>query len=121
MTGSPWTLGDFDGLAADEPFPGVHRRAFDSEAATVTQYRFDPSARFPRHRHPQEQITLIQRGEVRFTIGDDVHELSAGAWSVVAGEIEHGIEAGPDGAEIVAMIVPRRQSADAYTVVGGDE
>lgn len=117
MTGSVGTLGDFDGLAAEEPFPGVQRRSFDSDGATVTQYRFDPRARFPLHRHPQEQITIVQRGDIRLTVGDEVHEQSAGAWSVIAGDIEHGIEAGAGGAEFIAVVVPRRGSSDAYTLV----
>jgi quercetin dioxygenase-like cupin family protein len=111
-------LGDFAGLVADEPHPGVHRRTFDSEGATVTQYSFEPSARFPLHQHPQEQITIVQRGALEFTIGDELHELTAGGWSVVPGNVPHSIQAGADGAEIVAIIVPRRESADAYSLVG---
>jgi quercetin dioxygenase-like cupin family protein len=110
--------GSFDDLAADEPYPGVTRRSFSSEQATVTAYAFAPGARFPRHRHAQEQITLVQRGEVTFTVGDDAQTLSAGGFSVVAPDVEHGLEAGPGGAEIVAIVVPRRERLDGYTVVG---
>lgn len=121
MGGVGTLLGDFDGLQADEPYPGVHRRSFDSDGATVTQYSFEPSATFPVHRHEQEQITIVQSGEIRFTIDGEDHELSAGGWSVVAGDIEHGIQAGPNGAVFLAVVVPRRKSADAYTVVGDGE
>lgn len=109
--------GTYDDLAADEPYPGVTRRSFSSEQATVTTYAFEPGARFPRHRHAQEQITLVQEGDVTFTVGDDVQTLSAGGWSVVPSDVEHGLEAGPGGARIVAVIVPRRASSDSYTVV----
>jgi len=109
-------VGSFAQLAPDEPYPGVVRRAFDSEAATVTRYEFEPGASFPLHRHRQEQITLIEAGSVRMSIAGREEELEAGAWSVVAGGVEHGIVAGPDGARIVAVVVPRRESADAYEV-----
>jgi hypothetical protein len=37
---------------------------------------------------------------------------------VVEPEVDHGVTAGPSGATVVAIIVPRRESADAFTVVG---
>jgi unsaturated pyranuronate lyase len=109
--------GSFQTLPADPVYDGVTRRSFSSDHATVTSYTFGASAQFPRHHHPQEQITLIQTGEVEMTIGDDVERMTAGDWSVIAPDVEHGITAGPDGATIVAIVVPRRESSDAYTVV----
>jgi quercetin dioxygenase-like cupin family protein len=109
--------GNFDQLPADLVYEGVTRRSFSSEQATVTSYTFAAGATFPGHRHAQEQITLVQAGEVEMTIGDGVERLAAGDWSVVASDVEHGITAGPCGATVLAIVVPRRESADAYTVV----
>src|SRR4051794_37433980 len=110
-------LGRFAELARDEPYPGLERRTFDASGATVNEYRFEPGARFPVHTHPQEQITLVEEGEVEMTIRDDVEVLAAGDWSVVAPEVPHGIRAGDTGARILAIIVPRRSNATAYTVL----
>ena len=110
-------IGTFDELAADEPYPGLQRRAFDSAGATVTEYRFEPGARFPIHKHPQEQITLISEGDVEMTIAGEVSRLGPGAWSVVGPDVEHGITAGSEGARILAIVVPRRSGPDAITVV----
>lgn len=109
--------GNFAELPADNVYDGVVRRSFSSDRATVTSYAFAAGAVFPRHRHPQEQITLIQTGEVEMTVGEHVQRLSAGDWSVIAPDVEHGITAGSTGATVVAIVVPRRESADAYTVV----
>jgi quercetin dioxygenase-like cupin family protein len=109
--------GNFDELPADAVYDGVTRRTFSSEKATVTSYTFAPDATFPRHRHAQEQITLIQSGDVDMTIGDRVEHLSAGDWSVVQPDVEHGITAGASGATVLAVIVPRRESVSGYTVV----
>jgi quercetin dioxygenase-like cupin family protein len=109
--------GNLDALPADLVYEGVTRRSFSSDQATVTSYTFAPGATFPRHRHAQEQITLIQAGQVEMTIGDRVERLSSGDWQVVAPDAEHGITAGPDGASVLAIVIPRRDSADAYTVV----
>jgi quercetin dioxygenase-like cupin family protein len=109
--------GTFAGLAADEPHPGVTRRTIYAAGATVTSYEFEPGAVFPLHRHPQEQITLVDSGTVTMWLGAESRELLPGAWSVVAGDVEHGITAGSEGARITAVIVPRRAHADAYEVV----
>jgi quercetin dioxygenase-like cupin family protein len=112
------SLGSFDGLMSEEPFPGVVRRGFSSEHATVNRYSFAPGAAFPTHRHPQEQITVILEGDMELSTADGVERLSAGDWTVFAGDVEHGLRAGDGGATIIAIIVPRRERADAYTVTG---
>lgn len=112
--------GTFASMPAEEPYAGVRRRAFSSRRATVTAYSFEPGARFPIHSHPEEQITLIDEGDVEFTVAGEVHAFSAGDWTVVAGGVEHGIRAGEHGARIVAIVSPPRASANAYTVSGAD-
>jgi len=107
---APTRSGSFAHLAAATPYPGVRRRTVHSGRATVTEYTLDPGATFPQHRHPQEQITLVEGGEVRLTAGGATEVLHPGAWSIIAGGVEHGITAGPDGARIVAVLSPRRDS-----------
>jgi quercetin dioxygenase-like cupin family protein len=109
-------IGDFATLAADEPFPGVRRRSFDAEGATVTEYRFEPGATFPIHRHAQEQITMIAEGVIAMTIDGEATEIGPGGWSVVGPEIDHGITAGDAGARFLAVVTPRRAAADEYEV-----
>ena len=116
----PPRSGRLDALPADEPYPGVTRRTLDAERATVTMYAFAAGARFPLHRHPQEQVTIVQLGAVEMTIGGNSHALAAGAWSVVPPDVAHGVTAGPDGAEVLAVIVPPRMHADAYSLAGAD-
>jgi quercetin dioxygenase-like cupin family protein len=101
-------IGRFDEIAAESPYDGIARRILTTAKATVQEYRFDPGATFPLHHHPQEQITLVLEGDVSFTADGQRHELSAGAWSVVPGEVEHGITAGPTGARFLAILVPPR-------------
>ena len=110
-------IGRLGDLPAEQPYPGLERRTFDSDAATVNEYRFEPGARFPLHRHPEEQITLVEEGEVEMTIGGRRERLAAGGWSVAAPDVEHGITAGEAGARILAILVPRRPGSSAYTVL----
>jgi quercetin dioxygenase-like cupin family protein len=111
-------FGNFDAIAVDEPYPGVRRTAFDTSRATVTRYEFEPGAVFPLHRHPQEQITVLEAGEAEFTVAGEVKVLRSGAWSVVPPGIEHGMTAGRSGARFLAIVVPRRERRDAYELAG---
>lgn len=111
--------GAFADLPGEEVYDGVVRRGFSSSHSTVTSYEFRPRATFPLHRHPSEQVTLVQAGEVHFTVDGVVQRMGAGEWSVVAGGVEHGITAGDEGARFVAIVTPRRERADEYEVVGG--
>lgn len=119
MTEPVHRSGSFAALEESEPFPGVHRHRFDADGATVSRYRFDPGARFPMHRHVQEQITLVEDGEVTFTVAGEPLALGPGDWSVVAPNCEHGLTAGPGGATIVAIVMPRRTGAVGYEIVDG--
>jgi quercetin dioxygenase-like cupin family protein len=101
-------LGRFDDIEVERPYDGIARRVVTTAKATVQEYRFEPGATFPLHQHPQEQFTLVLEGELSFTADGETHELSAGAWSVVPGEVEHGITAGPAGARFLAILVPLR-------------
>ena len=109
--------GSFADLPADEPYTGIERRVLDAERATVSRYLFQPGARFPQHVHPQEQVTLVEEGRVELNVAGERSTLQAGDWSVVPAEVEHGITAGERGASLLAIVVPRRTSANAYTVV----
>jgi quercetin dioxygenase-like cupin family protein len=101
-------FGSFEETSADSPYPGILRRVVTTAKATVTEYRFEPGATFPIHAHPEEQITLVLEGDIAFTAGAERRELGAGAWSVVPGEIGHGVTAGPTGARFLAIVVPPR-------------
>jgi quercetin dioxygenase-like cupin family protein len=89
--------GRFARLKVETPYPGVRRRTVQSERMTVSEYTFDPGASFPLHRHAQEQVTLVEAGEVRLTACGTTEVLTAGAWSVMPGCVEHGITAGDRG------------------------
>ena len=121
MSSGSGQTGQFAQLPESEPYPGVFRRRFDAEGATVAAYRFDPGATFPLHQHPEEQITLIEEGEVEFTVGDATEQLRDGSWSIVPPSEPHQLRAGADGARILAIVVPRRRGSVGYTVIDQPE
>jgi quercetin dioxygenase-like cupin family protein len=115
MEAAAASSGEFGEFDAEQPFPGVTRRTLQTQKATVAAYEFDPGASFPLHTHDQEQITLVEAGEIEFTAAGAVIRLAAGGWSVVQPGVEHGVTAGTAGARIVAIVVPPR-AADGYSI-----
>jgi quercetin dioxygenase-like cupin family protein len=69
--------------------PGVDRKAFSGNGATVTLHRLMPGHEPKPHSHPQEQIAYILAGRIRFFVGDKTHDLGPGGLLVVPPNVEH--------------------------------
>jgi quercetin dioxygenase-like cupin family protein len=67
---------------------GTERQMIVGEKLMVCRFRFAPHVVTPPHQHPHEQITLVERGRVLFTIGDqrrvaragDILHFPSGSW-----------------------------------------
>ena len=107
-----------DEAAYDEPFPGIRRHAAQGERATLLRYTFDADAGFPTHHHPQEQITLVEYGELEFSLDGEIRKLSKGDVVVVAPDVPHGARACyGEKASLIAVLSPRRDDITAVSVV----
>jgi mannose-6-phosphate isomerase-like protein (cupin superfamily) len=91
------------------------RKALELEKSGLSYYRMAPDYRLPfGHTHSeQEEVYLVVAGGARFKLDDEVIDL--GAWDalrVPAGTMR-GMEAGKDGAEILAFGAPNTENKDA--------
>ena len=57
---------------------GIERQMIVGEKVMVCRLRFAPHIVTPAHDHPHEQITLVERGLVLFTIGNEQRVAQAG-------------------------------------------
>lgn len=71
----------------------------DNVEVGVLQYKAGEGAR--PHAHPHEQIILVLRGRVRFTLGDEVSELTSRQGAHIPSQVPHRLEAIEDS-EIVS-------------------
>ena len=96
------------------------RRALELENSGLSYFRAAPGFRVPfGHRHEdQEEVYVVVAGSARIKLGDDIVDL--GPWDAVrvTPEMTRGIEAGPEGAEILAFGAPSNENADAQMVRG---
>lgn len=116
---APGAFQRLDEATYDEPYPGVKRRAAQGERATLLRYTFEVDAAFPTHHHVEEQITLIERGELEFSLAGEIRRVREGDVVVVPPDVPHGARAcfGVP-ASILAVLSPRREDIAAVSVVG---
>jgi quercetin dioxygenase-like cupin family protein len=76
-------------LRAVEMLPGVTRRAVWLEGAMLTFFTFAPGAVVPEHSHPNEQITVVTKGVMQFTLGEETRALHAGDGVCIAPHVPH--------------------------------
>jgi quercetin dioxygenase-like cupin family protein len=62
---------DWDSVPVEELGGGVSRQMIVGERLMVCRLRFAPHVVTPAHDHPHEQITLVERGRVRFILGTE--------------------------------------------------
>ena len=85
---------DWSTIPVEQVGDGVERQMIWGDRLMVCRLRFKPHVLTTVHTHPHEQITLVERGRVRFTI-DGVDRLAC------AGDVLHFPSAVPHGATIL--------------------
>jgi quercetin dioxygenase-like cupin family protein len=89
--------------------PGIDRKAFSGEGATVALHRLKPGHEPRPHAHPYEQIVWIIEGKVDFHVGGETIRLGPGGLLTVPPNVTHYAEVVGD--EVVLnldIFTPRR-------------
>jgi quercetin dioxygenase-like cupin family protein len=75
----------------------------------VALVELEPDAHVPSHAHPNEQVGVLLRGEMDWTIGGEQRVLRypGEGWRILGG-VEHEVRAGPEGAVVVECFSPSR-------------
>jgi quercetin dioxygenase-like cupin family protein len=81
-------LSNWDSVPKEQIAEGIERQMIVGDQLMICRLRFEPFVDTPAHEHPHEQFTIVERGRVRFTIGDqeriakagDVLHFPSGCW-----------------------------------------
>jgi len=76
-------------LPKTEMLPGVERRAVWLDGVMLTFFTFAPNAVVPEHDHSHEQITLVIRGAMEFTLNGETKVLRAGDGVCIPANVTH--------------------------------
>ena len=69
---------DWTSIPVQQLEEGIQRQMIVGENVMICRLRFAPNVVTPAHDHPHEQMTLVERGRVLFTIGDEQRIARAG-------------------------------------------
>jgi uncharacterized cupin superfamily protein len=107
------------GLAPNIEFR-MGRVALELENSGVSYERLAPNFRIPwGHTHKQqEEIFVLVGGTARIKLNDEVVELRQWDAVRVPAQTTRGLEAGPDGAELIAIGAPNTGPGDADLLQG---
>lgn len=98
--------------------PGLESRfarsALGAEKSGVSLFRLEPGYRIPfGHRHAeQEEVYVVVSGSARVKLDDEVRELRTWDAVRIAPPTMRGLEAGPEGAEVLAFGAGPPRDAD---------
>src|SRR5690349_23670528 len=65
-------------IPIEHPAEGIERQMFVGKRMMICRFRFKPFLVTPEHDHPHEQMTIVERGHVRFFIEGKEQIASAG-------------------------------------------
>jgi quercetin dioxygenase-like cupin family protein len=95
----------------------VRARRVEGERITLAIVELAPNAVVPEHRHAAEQLGLVIRGQMHFTVDGETRDLGPGGTWRILGDRPHDVVAGPEGAVVIDVFTPIRSDwADRIVV-----
>lgn len=111
-------------IQADETIRWRTNRPFDpgfpfstdvETAETMLVYvEVDPGNACERHTHDVEEVVLVHRGTLEFTLGDEVSTRTAGEVGVVPADVPHAFRNVGDGPATVIGLLPTRATTTRF-------
>ena len=99
---------DWASHPAEQVAEGIQRQMIWGERLMVCRLSFAPRIVTPVHSHPHEQITIVERGRVRFTVAGEERIASAGDVLFFPSDLEHGATMLEEPVVLVDIFSPPR-------------
>jgi quercetin dioxygenase-like cupin family protein len=100
---------DWSAIPIEKLGDGIERQMIWGERVMVCRLRFAPRVVTPVHSHPHEQITLVERGRVRFTVNGTDRIVSAGDVLHFPSGVPHGATMLDEEVILVDVFSPIRE------------
>ena len=99
----------WDEVPAQQVADGIARQMIVGERLMMCRITLAPRVDTPAHSHPHEQMTMIERGRVRFTIAGQEHIVSAGDVLHIPSDVMHGATMLDEEVVLVDIFTPIRE------------
>ena len=86
----------WDGVLREQLNDKAARQVLHFPALTLARLYLQTGAVVPRHSHPQEQITQVEQGHLRFVFDQETIEVRTGELLHIPGGLFHRVEAVED-------------------------
>jgi quercetin dioxygenase-like cupin family protein len=115
MTGM--TLYQWNAIDLEQLNPRMGRKVIHGEQLTIARLEIQKDGVVPEHSHHNEQVSMVERGALKFTIEGREQIVRAGEALMIPAHAPHSVEALEDTA-VVDVFSPARQDwirgDDAY-------
>jgi len=88
---------------------GIERRAVWLDGVMLTFFTFKPGAIVSEHAHPHEQITLVTKGAMEFTLDGETRRLNAGQGVCIPPNVPHSALTLDGPTEVIDAWSPPRE------------
>jgi quercetin dioxygenase-like cupin family protein len=108
---------DWSSIAREQLNPHVIRQAVHTDRMTIAHLHLTRGAVVPRHQHTNEQVTVLERGRLRFEFDDGSQILEGGQMLQIPSDVPHLVEALEDSLALDLFAPPREdwiRGDDAY-------
>jgi unsaturated pyranuronate lyase len=102
-----------DDLRPHHLMDGILARTVHGAGLTLAVVDLAPGLRMPEHRHPQEQLGVVVRGELDLSIAGDTRRRRPGDLWVIPADVPHSVEVGPEGCTAIESFAPTRADWEA--------
>jgi quercetin dioxygenase-like cupin family protein len=100
---------DWSSIPVEKIADGIERQMIWGERLMVCRLRFAPRVVTAVHSHPHEQITLVERGRVVFTVGDEQRIAAAGDVLHFPSQLRHGATMLDEEVVLIDIFSPIRE------------
>jgi quercetin dioxygenase-like cupin family protein len=108
---------DWNRIEREQLNPLVIRQAVHTDRLTIAHLYLTKGAFVPRHSHANEQVTVVERGRLRFDFDDGSETVEAGQMLQIRGDRPHAVTALEDSLALDLFSPPREdwiRGDDAY-------
>lgn len=112
---------DWNAIKKETPAPGIQRQMVVGKQLMVCRFTFDPFLITPEHTHPHEQVTLVAKGKVKFTIEGEVKIVSAGDVLYFPSNNRHGATMLDEEVVLIDIFSPIREDFLTVKATNGDQ
>jgi quercetin dioxygenase-like cupin family protein len=99
----------WDAVPAQRIADGIERQMIVGQRLMICRLTIGPHVDTPTHSHPHEQMTLVEKGRVRFTIGGQAREAVAGDVLHFPPNVVHGATMLDEEVVLIDIFTPIRE------------